>query len=492
MEISAARKNLIVYIICLLYILLFVYAGVSKLLEFENFQIQIGQSPLLSAFAGPISWIVIFLEFLISALLSLERFRRIGLYLGFVLMVLFSVYIFFIMNFASFVPCSCGGVLEDMNWQQHFLFNLLFVILGAIGLLLWRNEKVALSLTIKQLLFSTFASILCVTSLFLLSESNMHSRNNFIRRFPSDPEIKPNMIDLGFNSYYFAGITDTIYLGNTSAPRHVLLISQNLKSKTSVLIDADAGNVNLRAPQLRVLPPKFFIFDGASSCIFKGKIADWKAYNPEVLDFQFTLAEPVGMSTFIYRGWHPKTKENVLGIMNLSLGKSNIKPDLLEKQVDGIFDTDGILTTGNNSAYYIYYYRNEIIQFNTELQLTKRFTTIDTLSKARIQVGHISSQKTTKLSAPPIVVNRLVAIDGNNLFVNSPRIGRYEDDEIWQHADVVDIYDIPTGTYLSSFYVYRQKGKGLSAFRVRNGTFFGLTGNLLISYKLDKKLFEKK
>ena len=51
MKLSAPIKNGIIEIICLLYILLFVYAAVSKLLDFENFQVQLGQSPLLSAFA---------------------------------------------------------------------------------------------------------------------------------------------------------------------------------------------------------------------------------------------------------------------------------------------------------------------------------------------------------------------------------------------------------------------------------------------------------
>lgn len=52
MRLSATTKNIILETVCLLLVLLFVYAAISKLLDFENFRIQLGQSPLLSAFAG--------------------------------------------------------------------------------------------------------------------------------------------------------------------------------------------------------------------------------------------------------------------------------------------------------------------------------------------------------------------------------------------------------------------------------------------------------
>jgi hypothetical protein len=51
MRFNIKIQNLFLEFTCLLYIILFVYAAVSKLLDFENFQAQLGQSPLLSPFA---------------------------------------------------------------------------------------------------------------------------------------------------------------------------------------------------------------------------------------------------------------------------------------------------------------------------------------------------------------------------------------------------------------------------------------------------------
>ena len=135
MRLKIKIKEFLIEIICLLYIVLFVYAGVSKLLDFEIFQVQLGQSPLLSAFAGWVSWGVPFVELFISFLLLSSRFRLIGLYGAFGLMLMFTIYIIIILNFSSFIPCSCGGILEKMSWKTHLIFNILFVFLALIGIL---------------------------------------------------------------------------------------------------------------------------------------------------------------------------------------------------------------------------------------------------------------------------------------------------------------------------------------------------------------------
>ena len=55
---SAKHSRIILEIICLLYILLFAYAAVSKLLDFESFRIQLAQSPLLSSHTDWVAWTV--------------------------------------------------------------------------------------------------------------------------------------------------------------------------------------------------------------------------------------------------------------------------------------------------------------------------------------------------------------------------------------------------------------------------------------------------
>ncbi len=91
-------RKTIIEIITVLFILLFVYAAVSKLLDYEKFRVQLGQSPLLTAFAGWVALIIPAAEILVSLLLATRRWRLVGLYAAFSLMVMFTAYIIVILK----------------------------------------------------------------------------------------------------------------------------------------------------------------------------------------------------------------------------------------------------------------------------------------------------------------------------------------------------------------------------------------------------------
>ncbi len=135
------HKGTIVETISLLFVLLFVYAAVSKLLDFENFRVQLGQSPLLTAFAHWVAWAVPGLEIGIAIMLCTPRLRLWGLYAAFSLMVMFTAYIIAILQFSEKIPCSCGGVLESMGWTEHLIFNVVFILLGFTGVALYTHLK---------------------------------------------------------------------------------------------------------------------------------------------------------------------------------------------------------------------------------------------------------------------------------------------------------------------------------------------------------------
>lgn len=135
------KRGIIVEVICFLFILLFVYAAVSKLLDFEKFRIQLGQSPMLTDFASLVAFGVPTLEILLAITLSINKFRTIALYAGLGLMTAFSAYIAVILNFSDFIPCSCGGILERLGWTEHLIFNIVFILLAMIAIVLNDNVQ---------------------------------------------------------------------------------------------------------------------------------------------------------------------------------------------------------------------------------------------------------------------------------------------------------------------------------------------------------------
>ncbi len=130
-----SRKNILETISGLL-VLLFVYAAISKLLDYENFKIQLGKSPLLTSFAP---WVAIglpLLEIGISILLLSKAMRLLGFYASFFLLVLFTSYLTAILNYSYYIPCSCGGILRGLSWKTHIIFNLIFMAISVVGVII--------------------------------------------------------------------------------------------------------------------------------------------------------------------------------------------------------------------------------------------------------------------------------------------------------------------------------------------------------------------
>ena len=493
MKFTKPSKETIVYIICCLYILLFTYAAVSKLLDFENFQVQLRQSPLLSSIAGWVSWLVPVSEIAFSICLFFYSTRRLTLYASFVLMVMFSAYIYIILNYSDFVPCSCGGILESMDWTQHLIFNLVFVLLAGIALILPQHRSQEPSFpnrifTAIALCCSGIFGIAIVAGLFVWSEDLLHHDNNFTRRFEAHAAIEKKDIDLKYNSYYFAGFGgNRIYLGNSSAPALITTVDTTFTVTDTSIIALDRERLAFRSVQVKVSPPHFYVMDGTVPCIFKGSVTDWKAGLKVKSGAYFELPQLTSENNMVFRITDPSTNTNVLGTMDFVTSEEvRYNNGLLQKQIDGVFDTDGTLLFSESlqKIVYVYYYRNEYIVTDRNLKLQYRGRTIDTTTQAAIKVAKLSVRQQSKMNAPPQMVNKSTAVNRNLLFVQSELPGHYESKVMWKTAAIVDVYNIEKDAYLFSFYVYNVKGKKMRKFMVTDTQLFALIGEHLVSYEL--------
>ncbi|MHB1105184.1 MAG: MauE/DoxX family redox-associated membrane protein [Lutibacter sp.] len=141
MKFNTQTRNNIVSIICYIYVLLFTYAATSKLLDFENFRLQLGRFPFISTYAIWIAWGVPFLEIVIAGLFLFSKFILTALYASFSLMSIFTAYIILVLKFSDSVPCSCGGVISALDWKEHLIFNYAFIAIAIIGILLIEKNK---------------------------------------------------------------------------------------------------------------------------------------------------------------------------------------------------------------------------------------------------------------------------------------------------------------------------------------------------------------
>lgn len=128
-------------VISSLLVLLFLYTSLSKWLEFKRFTGEMYNQPFPHALTPWIIWLLPISEVVIVLALLFEKTRLAGLWASFILMLLFTVYTILILaHVFKRVPCTCGGVIKKLSWNQHLFFNLFFVGISLAGILLKRNE----------------------------------------------------------------------------------------------------------------------------------------------------------------------------------------------------------------------------------------------------------------------------------------------------------------------------------------------------------------
>jgi len=348
---------------------------------------------------------------------------------------------------------------------------------------------------IISLLGCVVLSIGLVTVLFAFSEDIVHRNNSFIRRYPHHPVTKMKALDIKFNSYYIAGAAgDKFFLGNVTAPLHLLSVSTSLEDTTHIRLKIDSSEKGeFQSIKVKIKEPYFYILDGTVPIILRGKIGEWIATPYMDGDAFFSLAEPMESNSFAIRARSSASNENVLGIVHIKDTIAvKLSHHLLEKQLDGIFDTDGMLSYNKDlkKLVYVYFYRNEFIVTDENLNLDFRGKTIDTVSKAQLEIAKIKSRNKSTLGSQALWVNKQSFSSGNYLFLVSDRLGKYEPEDMLKEASIIDVYNLANNTYEFSFYLYDHNLEKLNHFQVFNDVMVGILGNFLVTYKLKPEYFD--
>lgn len=491
MVLNETYRKLIINIVSLLFILLFVYAATSKLLDFETFQIQLAQSPLLTAYAGIVSVLVPSIEILLAALLIIPRFRFPALIGCFWLMVMFTAYIVIILNFSDFVPCSCGGVLEKLSWNQHLIFNAMFIVLAAVALFLIKGQG-----NKEKLFFLTILTVMgsgAVVLLSVSSEQKMHQNNAFQRMYMPHPIEEINNYPLNSNSYYIAGIySDKIYLGNYKAP--LILEEINIGTGNFQQHKLSISNTLLPYRRVRITVdcPYFYLGDGTVPIIFRGNLNTGMAtpfYDGTYFN-HFTIADP---ETFGLVTINARTGNISLGAVQNSNGylELEMRDQILTPQAEGLFDSDGNLLWNkkHEKFLYIYRYRNTYEVINRNFSHHFSGQTIDTIRNAILDVSYYKSTGQHVLGAKSVVVNRSNATDGDYLFIESDRLGKYGDEDLQQVSNIIDVYNIMNSHYEFSFYIYHERGQHLTDFAISGDLLVAIIGKNILIFKLKPEYF---
>lgn len=340
---------------------------------------------------------------------------------------------------------------------------------------------------------SASMSLMIVIVLFLASNKLSSQAGSFLRKFPPMPIKEKFTLDLGFNSYYVAGGTGHFaYLANYTNPLHLIVLNTITADTQHVKLNIDdIRNHKFWAIRINVDSPNFYLRDGAVPIIYKGNVNTWRAFRWPYDSSYFIDLAPLNDNSFAIKAISSRSKEYSLGKIMSDTPHIKLQPNLLVKQIDGMFCVDGMMHFDKELNYmvYVYFYRNQFIVSDTNLNLVYRGRTIDTISRAQIKVAHISSNSSRTMAAPPLTVNRHSCVSGDFLFVNSNLISGNESKKAFDNASVIDVYNLKNDKYKLSFYIHDFRKNKMKGFRVFNDKLIAILGQHLWVYNLNSEYF---
>jgi hypothetical protein len=339
---------------------------------------------------------------------------------------------------------------------------------------------------IKYLAACFTTSIVLLGFLYFFSSAIRSLPNGFTRLLPPHLLTPGPVKDTKYNSYYIAGLTkDSIYLANFTDPYIILSLDYDLKKSADRQIEWSNTIRISKGATISIDSPDIYLKDGLDQMLFKSRLENLNditiCKTPP-----YNAAVNINNQCWVYRCINTQ-KDNILVRQSLDQKTIETNSDLLQKQGDGIFSTDGVMIQIPNTTkwLYMYYYRNQFFCADSNLILIYRGKTIDTVSHAHISVSFIKSRNQIMMSSPPLLVNRNCSANKEYIFINSALNAENESHKILEEISIIDVYNVVDGKYKFSFYLPNFGGKKPSDFKVYQSTLVTIYEHYVVTYKLE-------
>ena len=252
-------------------------------------------------------------------------------------------------------------------------------------------------------------------------------------------------------------------------------------------------------PAFRVTTNIYKNFE-SSNIYFTNPYSDISIYNGyksilfNVSGLRFDNFQPISSRTLIVRARHSYKKQLNRALVKLVLSDhvSVDKKYLLPKQVNGFFTNDGWLHYDKKSArvLYMYFYRGEFLNLDTNLNLLYVGKTIDTVRIAKIKTDIITVKTTDGRGVkeitptiPPRFINTYITTHNDCIYILSALESDNKISYNYTRNQAVDVYRIRDGKYLHSFYIPKYKGIKVNEFQIKDDTMVAIYGSYLVTYK---------
>lgn len=134
-------RHISAYIISIFLIIFWLFVGLEKAWNWQNFRISLQQQPLPDWSIGFIFWLVPLVEILTGILLAFRtnRLQRLGYWGSILLLSAFSIFIGLgVAGVYEKRPCTCSSIFNEMSWEWHLVVNIILLSISIWGLFMIR------------------------------------------------------------------------------------------------------------------------------------------------------------------------------------------------------------------------------------------------------------------------------------------------------------------------------------------------------------------
>lgn len=348
----------------------------------------------------------------------------------------------------------------------------------------------------NQSLLKRYVLLICIISVVaiigywsfsLISFSNR--RNDFQRKFIPAALTIIGKLPTGDSITEICGISQEHIYFQTKRFCSILTTDRRLEhSLTIAYYHSDDLKMKSRFECI-VDSPNAYIFSGNKPAVIYGKVNGVpQQFNFPLSVFSRCVAIPGG--SFVFRGFDTSihSSDMVFFKGNPSNGTVALEHNLTVYENAAGIPSDGLLhfDQSNNALVFIYFYKNQFLCFDTNLNKKYLGRTIDTVSTNAIRSDAYRGNHYLKITSntPRHTINKQSCVFNGLLFNNSTLKADNETLSTFKNNDVIDIYSIKAGAYIGSFYIPHFDGAHLQRFKVGANILVVLYKHQIITYKL--------
>jgi hypothetical protein len=344
----------------------------------------------------------------------------------------------------------------------------------------------------QYLLIIALSALIIILIVFHFGDVPNRHDNGFKRSYFPNAVSKVHEMELQEILYEIVGSTKQRIYITTATPGEVLEISRNFNSSIKrnkiPFFARYYDSLQFGSLVVRIDSPYIYLFAENKPAIVKTTFDSALFQVCMLPPGAFTREVMISADCFILRKIEPRLADQLFVRYDLSTGLLKKEDSISQIYGDGGIVTDGQLHFDRETGklYYIYYYKNSILSFDTSLHFSARFSSIDTTSSFKISTAIVKNNGTAAYTniTPANLINKANYVQNGLLFNMSTLRADNETDKFFSEHSTLDIIDLKDGRYLGSIYFPTFNGSKPSKFMIEDNRLIALYTHGIVVYDL--------